>query len=329
MDKTESANQAGDFDTRELLGELKILRAETRTKVWNFLLWWTLPLLAVSLILLIVGIWVPVCLRASLGVGVLWLAASIAALFFPHWRLTRYFKHRTLPGLCRLIDPDLRFVPDSGIAAADYRTSGIFPAQYDRFSGKNLFTGTHSGVPLSFSELHTQYRTVTRSEKHRRQTSWHTIFQGVFFQAELPVRLAGRVFIFSESAEQAEKRLAGESLKQLFSASRGQMFDPGDADFSGSFSVYAENADTARMLLDTGRKSALLALRTRLPGKIHFSFFENTLYLAAESADGLLNLPRRLAKVTEDDLTRTLERARLFAGIVDDLKLNHMTARDL
>ena len=118
----------------------------------------------------------------SVAAAVIALIALIPAiiLFIIYYNkknhYTAEFKETIVSEIIHFIDPSFHYSPHAAISREDYERSGLFLQNPDRYSGDDYTEGTHDKTFFCFSELHTEYR-VTNG----KQTSWVTIFKGLFF----------------------------------------------------------------------------------------------------------------------------------------------------
>ena len=109
------------------------------------------------------------------------------------------FKEQVIRELVRLTDPNLNYYPAQLINESDYREADIFRNPIDRYSGDDLVEGTLSVTRCRFSELEHQEKKEFVDSKGRRQTSWVTIFKGIFFIADFNKHFNGRTYVFPDA----------------------------------------------------------------------------------------------------------------------------------
>ncbi|WP_457638147.1 DUF3137 domain-containing protein [Oceanithermus sp.] len=274
----------------------------------------------------------------AFGVGVYligntagWIVFVLAALGILFWVLYRYgralepyqkaYKEQVLAPLVEALLPGFNHQPDAGIGKETYLASRLFPTRPDRYHSEDLFSGEIEGVPLTFAEVHAE-------EEHEDcdddgcDTSYTTIFKGLFAVAEFPKAFEGTVLVYPDRSEKLLGYLS-KALQSLGGRFRGlQLIKLEDPEFERRFVVYADDPVTARYVLSTSLMEALRRYRER-HGQIYASFIDGTLYLAVPVRENLFEPPPVWKKAVDTSrLQRYAEALAMMRGVVTELGLN-------
>ncbi|MDR0814819.1 MAG: DUF3137 domain-containing protein [Bacteroidales bacterium] len=160
-----------------------------------------------------------------------------------------------------------------------YNHSLLYTTSVDRYNGNNYVTGKLDKTALSFSFLHTEYKTETHSSKSGTKTTWHTIFKGVFMQADSNKNFAGKTLVLPDTAE---KYLGGfgKWLQKTTGGAVGKMVYLENVKFEKEFVVYSTDPVEARYLLTPKIQEQILAMKHFLKKDLRLSFVDNAIYIA-------------------------------------------------
>ena len=253
------------------------------------------------------------------AIGVLvWAAIKNAAAIEPY---KQAYKDRVLAPLVEAILPGFSHDPDAGIDEETYLASRLFPTRPDRYHTEDRFSGELEGVPLTFAEVHSE-------EEHEDcdddgcDTSYTTIFKGLFAVAEFPKKFAGTVLVYPDRSEKLLGHLS-RSLQRLGGRFRGlELIKLEDPEFERRFVVYSDDPVTARYVLSTSLMEALRRFRDHY-GRIYASFLDGTLYLAVPVREDLFEPPPVWKKAVDPErLRRYAEALAMMRGVVTELGLN-------
>ena len=248
----------------------------------------------------------------------IWAGIKSAAAIEPY---RQAYKERVLAPLVEEVLPGFEHDPAAGISEETYLASRLFPSRPDRYSSEDRFSGELEGVPLTFAEVHAQ-------EEHEDcdeggcDTSYSTIFKGLFAVAEFPKKFAGTVLVYPDCSEKLLGHLS-RGLQRLGGRFRGlQLIKLEDPEFERRFVVYADDPVTARYVLSTSLMEALRRFRDR-HGQIYASFIDGTLYLAVPLHTDLFEPPSVWRKAVDlARLRRCTEALVMMRSVVTELRLN-------
>lgn len=317
-----TAEQVYATELQPILAELEA----KRTRVRNRVLLSTAIILAVGLALALPGL-------RYLGPFALFILLFIAITAWwavnrgPLRRYRALFKNEVMQRLVRLAGYDLTYTPDAGISETEFRASRIYQRGIDRYNCEDLLEGTFGATRFRLSEVHAEYKETTTDSKGHTQTTWHTIFKGIFFGADfnkdfsgitlvLPDTFQGFLGGFGQTLQNWGGRLGGRP---------GELVTLEDVEFEKLFVVYSTDQIEARYLLSTSLMQRLVAFRQRMRQPVALSFISSYLYIAIPSGKNHFEPPslwRGSALMTFEDLQEYLADLNLARDIVEDLNLN-------
>lgn len=230
------------------------------------------------------------------------------------------FKHRVIERLVKFYDPGLRYEPTLGITESQYEDSVIFLKDHDRYHSEDLVRGTLGRTAVSFSDVHTEYKTVHTDSDGRTQERWHTIFEGIFFTADFNKHFSGMTVVLPDTAEKYLGRIG--NFFQRRPTSRPGLIKLEDPEFEREFVVYSHDQIEARYILSTSLMRRLLTFRRRHGSDVFLSFVDERVNVAI--ATGRDHFEPKLFSTIKDfpTIEAYFREIELFARIVEDLDLN-------
>lgn len=238
-----------------------------------------------------------------------------------------FFKTEIIARLARLIDPNLAYHYGSGISIDDFRHSGLFRTQIDRYNAEDFFSGQVGATAFRFSEVHAEYKTTTTDSKGNRQTHWHTIFQGVFFISDFNKHFQGRTYVLPDNAERT-LGIIGQVLQEWGSrmdGRKGELIKLEDPEFEQLFAVHSTDQVEARYILSTSLMQRLTEFRRQLNTNVAIAFVDSSIFIAISTTKNHFEPPsiwRGAATLLKDDVEEYFKDVRLAEQIVEDLNLN-------
>ncbi len=233
---------------------------------------------------------------------------------------TRRFKSEVLTQIVRFFDPSLEFHPEGTIDRDTYMGSKLFPHKPDRFKGEDLVEGKIGATAVRFCEIHTEYKTTHRDNKGHSHTEWHTIFRGLFFQADFNKHFSGSTVVLPDSAEALFGKV-GQWL-QSFSFGRDQLIKLDDPEFEKLFVVYGTDQIESRYILSPALMQRIVECKIKRNRPIHVSFVGSCVFVAISENRGLFE-PKIFSSILDfDAICEYFNDLRLAAEIVEDLNLN-------
>ncbi|MDR1056366.1 MAG: DUF3137 domain-containing protein [Prevotellaceae bacterium] len=207
----------------------------------------------------------------------------------PLSKFSNRFKDEVIRALISSFLPDSSYKPDNHVSMNEYYNSALFKNSVDRYSGKNYVEGVVDKTAVRFSELHTEYKTTTRTKNGGTQTHWHTIFQGLFMIADANKHFNARTYILPDFSQRVFGGL-GKWLQKNFGDSRGQVVYLENPVFEKKFAVYTTDPVEARYLITPQMQERMIRLADHVGGGVSASFADGKLYLAIVKKDGLFQL---------------------------------------
>ena len=163
----------------------------------------------------------------------------------------------------------IQYNPTGCVNRGYYTLSNLFLKGVDRYRGEDHVRGKKDKTEFEFSELHTEYKTTTRT-KNGTRTTFHTIFKGVFFIADFHKDFQGRTFVLPDTLEGILGKF-GQKLQSI-NFSCPDLVKLEDPEFEKEFCVYADDQIEARYILSTSLMRRILDYKRKFGGSIYLSF---------------------------------------------------------
>ena len=228
-----------------------------------------------------------------------------------HGTFKTAYKETVVREVFNFFDPGWNYEPSGHVSRQDYDLSGIFRHRVDRYSGEDLVTGSVDGTAFQFSELHTQYKTETRDSKGNRQTQWHTIFKGLFFQAELGRQVPCTTYVLPDTAEKLLGSWLGRKLQALGGrktlSGHGPLIKLENTAFEKEFVVHGDDEVASRVILNPKMMEQILALKASLKRDISIAYVGERAYVAVSMREDLFE-PRLFSSLVRFDDLETMHR---------------------
>ncbi len=318
-----SADQSVDSICQSLVTQMQSLeddRLRVRRRTRNF---WLITLLIVALTGLFLFWYATVDLFMGILIGVCLIGTCIFYFFYvnvPRNNFKQKFKENVIRKLLQGILQQPDYKPDNYVSLSEYNQSQLFTQGYDRHSGANYVSGVTGKTAITFSELHTEYKTVTHT-KNGTRTTWHTIFQGVFMYADSNKNFAGRTYILPDVSERFLGSF-GKWLQRNIGDLRGKIVYLENPEFEKQFAVYATDPVEARYLITPQMQERMLALKKYVGVPVFASFVNNKLYLAINNTNGLFVPDMGLSLLKVETIRYYARDIVDIIAIVDILELN-------
>lgn len=208
----------------------------------------------------------------------------------PRSALLSQFRTDIVPFIISEFFPEASFNPYESIHSSDYFQSRLFTRSVDRYAGNNLISGFFGETNIRFSQLHTQYKTETRT-KNGTKTTWHTIFEGVFMIADSNKAFKGATFILPDSAEKMFGGVGRWFQEKMGSHGRGEMVYLENPEFEKKFVVYATDPVEARYLLTSSMQQYFVDLHKHIKGcNLHVSYIGGQINLGLSGSFDLFRM---------------------------------------
>lgn len=228
------------------------------------------------------------------------------------------YKNEVVREIIKAIDPTWQYYPDQYITNFEYSQSDLFRQSLDRYRGDDLISGKIDKTDFRFSELHTEYKTVTYDKNGNRRETWHTVFRGLFFHADFNKEIKGRTYIEPDTAE----RLLGKFGQKLQRSSKGKLVKLENPEFEKIFAVYSTDQTEARYILTPTIMEALVAIYKKYKRKMHLSFIGSRVYVAMSFKQDLFEPKIFKSGVRFNDVEFMYNLFLMNATIIQELNLN-------
>ena len=306
------------YDT-EMMSDIVELES-TRKSVVNKLLIIISIAAVLALIIIFLGL-AAMCGGAFVLALIIFLIICIPGYYFTTKHYTSDFKDRVINNIIKFIDPNLRYYKDCSISEQAYIASRLFLKEPDRYEGDDYVSGIIGKTSIEFSELHTEYKTVSVDDKGHRTENWHTIFKGLFFAADFNKHFKGVTVVLPDTAERLLGGFIGKMLQKA-NFTRGQLIKLEDVEFEKYFAVYGDDQVEARYILSTSLMKRIMDFKKKTNKTIHLSFADSKIFLAI-SYDKNLFEPKVFKTLLDfSQIQEYFEDLKLVLDIVEDLNLN-------
>ena len=253
------------------------------------------------------------------------LAAIGAAIAYSRLtgRFILDFKNQVIGKIVRFFDENLSYNPEEKITKEQFLSSSIYSQRVDRYKGEDKVEGVIEKTRIEFSEIHAEYKTVSRDSKGRRKTNWHTIFRGLFFIADFNKDFIGSTVILPDFAERFFGNFIGKSLQSLNSkVSKKELINLEDPEFEKLFAVYGTDQIEARYILTPALMKRIVDFTKKSGNGIALSFINSNVNIAISTVKNMFE-PKIFRTLLDPAMTEEyffdLETA---LSIVDELNLN-------
>lgn len=222
---------------------------------------------------------------------------------------SRYKKH-ILRKVFEIVLPGSSYSPSGHLLRSDYDSSRIFISGYNRFHGEDLISANYNGLPFQFSELQTKH--VSGSGKKRREK---TIFRGIFFKAELPLKVHSNLVIIPDVLNKILGNLISGFLEDL-NFKRDKIVKLESLDFEKVFAIYGSNQIEARKILTPIIMEKILKYNSKTKKDISISIQNGTLYMAIPFDKNLFE-PRIWSPTSYNDIVQICKVIEILTEIFD------------
>lgn len=247
--------------------------------------------------------------------GILFLFGFGAVKFYKYRKV---FKNEVVTKIIRLINSDYKYDADNCIDGNYFSESKLFSKNHDRIRGDDYVTGIIDKTMFEFSELKAEYKTETTRDG-KRETKWHTIFNGLFFHADFNKHIDGVTYVLPDTAEKLLGKF-GQKLQK--SSSKGELVKLENPEFEKEFVVYSSGQQEARYILTPTMMEAMVNIKKQFNRKMHFSFIGERVYCAVSFNKGLFEPRIRKSGVNFKDIEEMYRLFSLIEIIVTEMNLN-------
>jgi hypothetical protein len=233
-------------------------------------------------------------------------------------KFTVSYKENVIKRLIHHISNDLDYNAKNGFPESQYLASELFKKKPDRYKAEDYIEGKIEDTFIRFSEVHSEYK--TRSGKDNKE-SWHTIFRGIFFEADFNKDFKTKTFVMPDYLERS-LGFIGKKLQSM-NFSRPDLIKLEDPDFEKYFAVYGEDQVEARYILSTSLMKRLTEFREKRKQSVAISFVNNSIFVAISENKNLFEPRIFRTNLNKSVIKEYYSMLDLVIGIVDDLNLNN------
>lgn len=253
----------------------------------------------------------------SLGLFTIAIIITSAAYRFMTSDYAKDFKSQVITPLISAIDPNLHYTPNFMVSQYLFERSNLFQHSIDRYSGNDHVKGLIDGVPIEFSDIHAEYK----SKNSKGETTWHTLFRGLFLVAEFNKHFKAKTIILPDQAEKNFGSLIGGWLQSI-NFTRDDLIRMDDPEFEKMFVVYGNDPVEARYILTHSMMKRLLEFQKKNSSPLFISFVHNHIHIGIATKKDLFE-PTILKSLLEySQAMEYINTLRYTIGITEELKLN-------
>jgi len=227
------------------------------------------------------------------------------------------YKSRVTDAILQQVDPNLHYSMARGISRDAFTQSELYQRP-DRYKTEDLVSGKMGATQVCFAEVKAEERRETTDSKGDRKVSYHTIFNGVLFQADFNKEFSGRTFVMPDRAEKTFGRL-GRKLQKLGGQRKTSLALMDSPEFEERFAVYTSDEVECRYLLSPALMERILALNL---GEIRLGFKDSLLWIAVPLSRSYLEPSHRTPATSPHQIKSFANDLICFLSIVELLDLN-------
>ncbi len=229
------------------------------------------------------------------------------------------FKNRIIKSIVHFISEDLMYKANQKISPSNFKKSRLFLSSIDRYRGDDYVAGKIDQTAIQFSELHVQYKTTSNNSKGQRQTRWHTVFKGLFFQADFNKDFEGSTVLLPNYLGKKFtffKKIAGATRKEKYVKLE-------DTTFNENFNCYSTDDIKARYILSPALMQRINSFKDNYPkNPVSISFVDGAIYVAISYSKDLFEPTYFSSLVKRNMMLSYFEDIKLVVDIVEELNLN-------
>lgn len=237
-------------------------------------------------------------------------------------KYTNVYKEKIITPLIKSIDETLKYKYSDGIDIETFESSKIFTKGIDEYNSEDLIRGIIGKTQLSFSEVHAQYKSRSTNSNGKSETTYHTIFKGIFFKADFNKNFKSFTVIHPDYLEGVIGNFAKtiQSVSTTFSDLKLVKLE--NTEFENNFEVYSEDPVEARYILSPVMMEKILNIKKILGYKIEISFLNSQIFIAIHIDENLFEPKLRKIKTELTSLDKYRDIVKNVIEIVEQLDLN-------
>ncbi len=251
-----------DFDTiyNELKTKYSNIDTERKKNINTFIIF-----AVITIIFFILSFYISILMLLPaflcIVIGVIVLSKSIS-------RLKKSYKNTVISELVKNYDENLTFNADMTISRLLYNDAEFEP--YDKFTANDYISGKIDGT-ISFEMGDVQ--TYVVSTDNDGNTTYSTIFRGLFSTAKLPQNINSRIKIHSD------KGLLGKFIPNK------ELMHMDSQEFEKYFDIYTNDRILTMRILTSDIMDYLITFRQQNKIKFEFTLKNNYLYIRIHCSD--------------------------------------------
>lgn len=307
-----------------IAGDLGVLEAERKAftkKFWKRFFLCLALFTGIPLTIFIVNpdsMFVALIVAGLIIIGSAILLGVSYSRFYTHFK--EQFKGKVIPAVVKFVDERLEYEPNRGLID-QYTESRIFNQRYDRYKAEDTISGKFDLTGFTFSEIHTEYKTVSTDKNGNRQEHWHTIFKGMLFVSDFHKDFHGETMIDVDYMERYLGKL-GRRLQKWNPSRSGNLVKLENPEFEKKFAVYSTDEQECRYILTPSMMERLLEMTKRINFRVAISFRNNQVYIAVFNNMDLFEPSVFGSLLKEEDYKIIINMMKVMTGIIEDLNLN-------
>lgn len=231
-------------------------------------------------------------------------------------KIKTFYKSKVIPALINNLSKDLNYFPNKGFTEEEFKFSKIYTRDSDRYKTEDLIEGTIDKTSLKFAEVHSEYKSTDKDGN----TSWHTIFRGIYYKSDFHKNFKGETYILTDYSEKTIFKGIGKFFQRK-NFMRPDLVQLEDPEFEKEFVVYSTDQIEARYILSLSVMSKLTEFKKQVKD-VQLSFINNYMYLTISNKTDLFEPNYFSSEKDKKDLKLYYKYLSLVIGIVEELKLN-------
>lgn len=230
------------------------------------------------------------------------------------------FKQKIISAVLKSIDEGMELDYENGLSENDFIFSQLFTQKPDRYTSQDQVFGTAVKTRFSFSEVHAEYKTETRT-KNGTQEHWHTILKGIVFCADFNKHFKGITLVRPRDFGSAIGAWISSNIP-IFSTSDNKLVKLENPDFEKTFVTYSSDQVEARYILTPAMMERLCQLNGRSKYTISLSFIETRLYIAFPLDKDYFEPPVYRSLLDLRSVAEDIELIQFMYDVIRELDLN-------
>jgi hypothetical protein len=231
-------------------------------------------------------------------------------------KFTQHFKQTIISRIVQFINPGCQYQPQGFVSEHEYEASSLYRRDHDRYNGEDYFEGLYNKTRFFCSELHTQYKT----SNGKGQTSWHTIFKGLFFVADFNKHFQGRTYVWDNGNAEASTGFFGRLFSSFSqSVEKVNLESP---EFENEFDVFSTSQTESRYILSPSLMVRMVNLKQKMGCEMRCSFINTKMYITFALRENLFEPGINRPNENFETAWMYVVQFGLFFEIIDELNLN-------